>query len=239
MDEIDLVIFDLAGTTVVDGGQVPQAFTQALAGAGVAVGEDELRAVRGASKREAIRTLLAQKTGESGSGLQARADQVYTAFRQHLMESFDQQGVQAVPGAAQTFDHLQERGVQIALNTGFDRTITDLILDSLGWRQGRVQAVVCGDDVPQGRPAPYLIFRCMERVGVLDVRRVANVGDTVLDMRAGWNAGVRWNIGVLSGAGLQEQLSKVPHTHLISSVAELTCVIKVNTKRFPEIKPPP
>ena len=226
MEAMDLVIFDMAGTTVVDNGQVPQAFTLALTQAGVQVSQDELRAVRGASKREAIRTLLAQKTGESGAGLQAHADQVYIAFRQALMALFEGQGVQAIPGTEGTFDQLHDLGVKIALNTGFDRTITDLILGSLGWRQGRVEAVVCGDEVPQGRPAPYLIFRCMQQVGALSVHRVANVGDTVLDLQAGYHAGVRWNVGVLSGAHSMQQLFKVPHTHLIPGVAEFNRVIK-------------
>jgi len=57
-------------------------------------------------------------------------------------------------------------------------------------------AAVCGDDVAQGRPAPYLIFRAMESASARNVHRVANVGDTALDLLAGHNAGVRWNVGV-------------------------------------------
>jgi len=82
------------------------------------------------------------------------------------------------------------------------------------------------DDVSQGRPAPYLIFRAMEATGVLDVHRVANVGDTVLDLQAGWNAGVRWNIGVLSGAHTEERLRPMPHTRLLRSVAALLSLLE-------------
>jgi len=56
---------------------------------------------------------------------------------------------------------------------------------------------------------------------VTDVARVAAVGDTVLDLQAGANAGVRWNIGVLSGAHTRGQLEAVPHTVLLPSVADL------------------
>ena len=80
---------------------------------------------------------------------------------------------------------------------------------------------MCGDDVAEGRPAPYLIFRAMEATGVSSVHRVANVGDTILDLRAGHNAGVRWNVGVLTGAHQRQLLESVPHTHLLPSVAEL------------------
>jgi phosphoglycolate phosphatase-like HAD superfamily hydrolase len=84
-----------------------------------------------------------------------------------------------------------------------------------------VDAVVCGDNVLQGRPAPYLIFHAMEAAGARNVRHVANVGDTVLDLQAAHNAGVRWNIGVLSGAHSRAQLACAPHTHLLPSVADL------------------
>ncbi|WP_275003379.1 hypothetical protein [Promicromonospora iranensis] len=38
-----------------------------------------------------------------------------------------------------------------------------LLLERLGWQDGVIDAVVCTDDVPAGRPAPYLVHRAMER----------------------------------------------------------------------------
>ena len=73
----------------------------------------------------------------------------------------------------------------------------------------------------EGRPAPYLIFHAMEAAGVVDVRRVATVGDTTLDLEAGANAGVVWNVGVLSGAHDRASLEQAPHTHILTSVAAL------------------
>jgi phosphoglycolate phosphatase-like HAD superfamily hydrolase len=61
----------------------------------------------------------------------------------------------------------------------------------------------------------------MEATGAADVRTVANVGDTLLDLTAGANAGVRWNVGVLTGAHGRRVLERAPHTHLIPSVASL------------------
>jgi beta-phosphoglucomutase-like phosphatase (HAD superfamily) len=59
MRAIELVVFDVAGTTVCDDGQVPDAFRAALAEYGVTVGPDVIRGLRGASKREAVLALLA------------------------------------------------------------------------------------------------------------------------------------------------------------------------------------
>jgi beta-phosphoglucomutase-like phosphatase (HAD superfamily) len=51
LDEPELVIFDLAGTTVDDHGEVPDAFTAALADHGMEVTRDQVKSIRGSQKR--------------------------------------------------------------------------------------------------------------------------------------------------------------------------------------------
>src|SRR5215213_2597294 len=183
MKDVELVIFDLAGTTVEDRGEVPGAFAGALAEHGIEVTRAQLDGVRGSSKRQAVLQFI-----PDGPERQSRAAAVYDTFRAHLTRRYEADGVHPVAGADSTFRALRERGVRVALNTGFDRETTALLLGALGWGGGVVDAVVCGDDVARGRPAPYLIFRAMEAAGASSVRRVMNVGDTELDLRAGWSA---------------------------------------------------
>jgi phosphonatase-like hydrolase len=211
-----LVVFDLAGTTVEDRGQVPEAFTAALLAAGVQVSAEQVRQVRGASKRQALRELLPPGAEPSG-----QVERVYAGFITHLKGRFNTEGVHEIPGTAEVFRQLRGLGIRVVLNTGFDREITGYLLDGLGWRVGIVDGVACGDDVARGRPAPDLILRAMQITGVEDAHWVANVGDTTLDLRAGQAAGVGWNIGVLSGAHERTMLESAPHTHLITSVADL------------------
>lgn len=214
--QIDLVVFDMAGTTVEDGGQVPAAFSAALRECDIALSEADLANVRGASKREAIAALVAR---HAPAAWQGRADEVYTSFVHHLAREFAA-GVRPIPGAAETFAFLHARGIKVALTTGFDRDVGGMLLDALGWR-ALADAFVCGDDVERGRPAPYLIFAAMQATGVDCVHRVAAVGDTALDLQAGYNAGVQLNFGVLSGAHDRARLQAAPHTGLIASVADL------------------
>ena len=216
MSEIELVIFDLAGTTVEDRGEVPAAFAGALAAHGIEVTPEQLAGVRGATKRQAVLNFIPPGLDQS-----SRAAAVYASFCGHLARRYQTDGVHAVAGAASLFRSLRGRGIRVALNTGFDRETTALLLRALRWDGEVVDAVVCGDDVAQGRPAPYLIFRAMEAAGAVSVHKVANVGDTALDLLAGHNAGVRWNVGVLSGAHGRAALESAPHTHLLTSVAEL------------------
>jgi phosphonatase-like hydrolase len=216
MNELALVVFDMAGTVVKDRGEVPESFTAALEAHGLSVTSEELAAVRGSSKREAVRLLVSDEPEPD-----ILAERVYDAFHERLMERFRERGVEAIEGAQEVFAWLRRGGVGVALNTGFERDVTEALLRALKWDEGVVDAVVCGDDVGRGRPAPYLIFHAMEATGATDVRAVANVGDTSLDLMAGANAGVRWNVGVLTGAHPRAVLERAPHTHLIPSVASL------------------
>jgi phosphonatase-like hydrolase len=194
---------------------VARAFAAALADHGVEASAQEINAVRGAAKREAIATLCAPKYGADA----VRVAAVYSAFKAHLQRVFTREA-EPVAGAVQTFAWLRERGIKLALNTGFDRDITELLLDALHWR-GVAEAVICGDDVKVGRPAPYMIFRAMEATGTADVRQVLNVGDTVSDLQAARNAGVAVSVGVLSGAHSRQQLAAEASDFLIDSIADL------------------
>lgn len=219
MNELDLVVFDLAGTTVEDHGQVADAFTAALAACGVTVTPDQLQGVRGRSKRQAVQELV-----PDGPDRAQRVEAVYRLFVERLAKCYRTDGVRAVPGAEEVFRWFGRRNIRVALNTGFDRAITDLLLNALGWANRMVDAVVCGDEVKRGRPAPDLILRAMEITGTNDAHRVASVGDTALDLQAGHNAGVRWNIGVLSGAHSRSLLEQAPHSHLLADITQLPSV---------------
>ena len=221
MQEIKLIVFDLAGTVIEDAGQVPAAFTAVLRNYETEITSDSLREMRGASKREVIQRFVERQPGGSKADVLARTEEIYNSFRSTLAGMYEKDGVREIAGVTETFTWLQQRGVRVALNNGFDRTITELLVNSMQWDADLINAVICGDDVAQGRPAPYLIFRAMEMSEVTSVHQVTTVGDTVLDLQAGQNAGVRYNIGVLSGAHTKEQLEREPHTHLLSSVAVL------------------
>jgi phosphonatase-like hydrolase len=210
-----LVIFDMAGTTIEDRGQVPSAFASTLAANGITIGPDEVTLVRGASKRQAIRNLLPPSEAH-------HVDRIYAEFRRNLAVAYTTGGVRAVPGAASLIRNLRARGTKVALTTGFDRDIATLLLSSLGWTRHTIDAVVCSDDVTNGRPAPDMILLAMKLTAIDDPSTVANVGDTVLDLESAARAGVKWNIGVLSGAHARAALERAPHTEIIQSVDELT-----------------
>jgi phosphonatase-like hydrolase len=221
MPAIDLVVFDIAGTIIRDTGQVINAFAAAFRKHAVQVTEAEVRTLHGASKREVFKRYIERQFGPEDPENTGRIDRAYGSFRDILEATYATEGVHAIAGAESTFRWLRGHGIKIALNSGFYRKVTEIILRAVGWHEGVVDVIVCGDEVPRGRPAPFMIFSAMEATGVIDVRRVMVVGDTPLDLLAGANAGVRGVVGVLSGSHGIEGLGRVEHTHIVSSVAEL------------------
>jgi beta-phosphoglucomutase-like phosphatase (HAD superfamily) len=138
-----LVVLDLAGTTVRDRGEVPDAFVSALAEHGLRVTKEELVSVRGARKRDAVLRFVPE-----GGGREERAAAAYASFQEQLARRY-RESAAAIPGAEEAIAALRARGIRVALNTGFDRAITELLLSALGWDRV-ADAVVCGDDAEPG-----------------------------------------------------------------------------------------
>ena len=178
---IRLVVLDMAGTTVDEGGAVYVALHDAVAADRVNVGSEVTEAAvqewMGTEKRTAIRALT-----EAASGTVPDAEAVermYVDFRARLSTAYREAPPVPVAGTEEMFTELRRRGIRIALTTGFGRDIAEPLLASLGWTTGSigstdstVDAVVCGDEVAEGRPAPYLVFRAMERTGTRSVDEV-------------------------------------------------------------------
>jgi phosphonatase-like hydrolase len=228
---IELVVFDIAGTTVEDGDAVKKSFCAALSGAGIEVDPELVKAVMGLAKPEAIRILLAS-TGRSFSEGEVEATHEDFVRRMRAHYEFDP-SVCEIPGAAAAFATLRRAGIKVALNTGFGRTISQMVLARLGWHAPAViDADVASDEVPRGRPHPDMIRFLMARLGVTDPRRVAKVGDTKADLEEGTNAGCGMVIGVTSGTFTREQLQALPHTHILGSVAEVPELVLSAIKAF-------
>jgi phosphonatase-like hydrolase len=221
---VDLVAFDLGGTTVRDEGAVPYALQRALEPLGIRPNDDDVSAVRGMNKRSAIATLIHRVTTDN-RGADSAIDLAYERFVAALHAAYLEGPVEAAEGAEALFNWLHERDAKVAITTGFDRSTRELILRRLGWDDGRLDAVVGGDDVTAGRPAPYMLFRAMELTGARSVRRIAAIGDTVADLEAGTNAGASFVVGVLGGAHGLDLLGPARHTHIIHSLYALPPIL--------------
>jgi len=220
-DGIELIIFDMAGTTIEDRGEVLTAFKAALEKNQIHVSDDFLQDRRGASKKEVLRQCIEGQFGINAPENSKRIDQAYGDFRALLESLFAKNGIHPIQGAESTFQWLKKRNFKIALTTGFYRKVADIILQAAGWGEGMIDASVCSDEVAMGRPAPYMIFRAMEATRVTRVQGIVNVGDTTLDLLSAAYAGARGNVGVLTGTQTILHLGRIRHTHIIPSIHDL------------------
>lgn len=221
--KIALVVFDMAGTTVHDDDAVNICLKQALETAGVDVNRDEINEVMGEPKPVAIAKLLSRVRETHADTTDQDVIEIHDCFKTLMLTHYrEAPDVRAVEGAADVFRELRERGVRVALDTGFSRVIVDAILERLGWLGYELlDATVASDEVPRGRPYADLIERAMRLTEVDNPGSVAKVGDTPADLLSGDAAGCGWIVGITTGSHTRTQLERYPHTHLIERLDEL------------------
>ncbi|MFE2167081.1 phosphonatase-like hydrolase [Streptomyces sp. NPDC059447] len=223
-DHRGLVVLDMAGTTVADGGLVERAFERAAGHLGVEPGSADhaaklqyVRDTMGESKISVFRHLF---------GTEELAQRANSAFEQAYGELVDAGLISEIPGARATIEQLRAEGRTVVLTTGFARVTQDAILDALGW-QGLADLTLCPADAGgRGRPYPDMVLAAFLRTGAVDdVREIVTAGDTAYDMLSGTRAGAGTVAGVLTGAHEREALAGHGATHVLGSIAELPALL--------------
>jgi len=216
---IRLAVFDMVGTTVRSGDEVPSAFRKAFSSMGIALSDEAIATIRGKSKQEAVVELL-RANGVAEEAIPEVSRIVYDRFQQDLLRAF-QLTAEPIPGAQEVFEFLGQEGISVVLTTGLDRQTAQALIRGLGWDGPGLSGFVSGDDVSAGRPAPDLIWAAMRLAGVEDPGVVLVVGDTTADLEAAARAEAGWSVGVCSGAHTRARLESYPHSVILESVAEL------------------
>ncbi|QVL30080.1 HAD hydrolase-like protein [Telmatocola sphagniphila] len=218
---IELVVCDIAGTSLEDNDAVSHCFREALSEAGLQAPSTLINSVMGIHKPLAIRQIISEIGGTHKEAFLAQADVIHHDFVKRMIDYYTHDPeVREVPGASRVFAELRAAGIKIALDTGFGRKITNVIIERLAWKNS-IDASLCSDEVLRGRPHPDLILQLMGILGVSDPKKVCKIGDTPSDLQQGTKAGCGYVVGVTQGSHTREQLMKEPHTHLIGTIAEL------------------
>ena len=215
---LKLVVLDIGGTLIGDHGEVPDSMLGAFGRHGITVSPQEFSEWRGASKRAMVRHFVAREHKS-----EALIDPIYADFTRTVSKAYEK--VQPIAGAEQALKELAAMNLILATSTGFDGPLTKSILSRLGWQHYFV-ASITSDDVTDGRPAPYMLFRAMEAARVEETAAVMAVGDTPLDLQAANNGAMGAAIGVYSGAATEERLRKERSNGVLPSVAALPDLIR-------------
>ncbi len=225
MTRISLVVCDITGTLVDDGGAVVAAYGAALEGESIPFPPADVQAARGGNK-PAMLAAIAERAFGAGPRATEAGRRAFVQFESRLVREYTNGPLALFPDVEAALQELRKDGLKLATNTGFPLSLATVVLTRLEPLQRLFDAHVAGDEVPAGRPAPYMIQLAMQRTGVEDSARLLVAGDTPLDLRAGTNAGAAGVVGVLTGSHGVETLGRVRHTHLLPSIASLPALIR-------------
>lgn len=227
---IKLVVFDIAGTTVKDNGEIVTAFWNAMKEYGYTVPKKKISALMGYRKPEAIRKMVDEYEENKERVTDDYIDAIHERFLELMLQYYrNADEIVPLPGVMEVFSFLKENDVKIGLDTGFSSGITDVIVERLGWlRNGVVDYVVSSDEVPAGRPQPYMIRRMMGEAGIDDAAQVVKVGDTEVDVQEGKNANCKYSVAVTTGAFTREELEPYQPSFIIDDMKELVAIVSNN-----------
>jgi len=231
--EINCVIMDWAGTTIDFGCFAPvDAFMKAFEEKNIRISTAEVRQPMGMAKIEHIRQLL-------------RMERINNEFRNVFHRDWNEQDVTGlnmsfekrlfatlteytnpIPHVIDTVHAIRRKGIKIGSTTGYTRAMMDIVEPAAREKGYFPDHCVTPDDLPMGRPAPYMIFKNMINLNVQNTDCIVKVGDTMEDIREGLNAKV-WTIGVVVGSselGLSEtEIKELPEMVLQEKKAAVRC----------------
>ncbi len=229
--KIQAVLFDWAGTTVDYGSRAPvQVFLEIFRRIGIPISEAEARGPMGQAKREHIASVLSlprvaglwkEKFGSIPES--ADVDRLYADFLP-LQLSVLSQGSDVIPGIPQLIDDLRARGLKIGSSTGYTRALMAAVIPNALEQGYAPDVVLCSDEVPAGRPMPWLNLRACEALNVYPPASVVVVDDTPIGIQAARNAGM-WAVGItMTGNGLglsQADTESLPSDELEQRLGQL------------------
>lgn len=244
-----MMVFDMAGTVINEGGFVYKTLYQTLQQFHVPVCEREIKYWHGANKYEALDYFLKRSVMKNGAEFYNTkctigSDKVCEAscnvsklemdeflflqptlhhlFDKNLKEVyFSKNSVKFIDDKLPSkFCKIRENNIKIALNSGYSKDIQEIIIHNLHFKD-IINDYISSDVVQKGRPEPYMINALMRRNCILGPDQVIKFGDTKNDILEGHNARCSESIGVLSGAGTREDFESVGASRIIDSVMKI------------------
>jgi phosphonatase-like hydrolase len=214
--KFELIFFDLIGTTIKDSNEkeslVIDSFYRSFALNGFHLSYKKVNEQRGKRKREAIRNLIPE-------GLSTQLeDKIYQDFMSLLKSS--RSNFSEMPGALRLFKFLKSKNIKIALGSGLPMDFIQDLIDASQWQGVNFDYIGSSENFGIGRPDPIMILDAMDKLLVLDKKKVLKVGDTIVDVQEGKNAGV-YTAAVLTGTQRRAELEKQMPDFILKSIMQV------------------
>ena len=216
---IKLLVCDMAGTTINEGGIVYKTLYKTIKGYDIFIKPDDMKNWYGVNKKEVLQHFI--NTDNEYKDNETILPQMLNSFKKELKNNyFEDKSIKLIdPGLPDLFNKLRENGVKIALNSRFSVDIQEALIENLNMRDF-IDGYISSESVPRGRPEPFMIQELMNRFNITDPGQVIKVGDSKNDILEGKNANCFKSIGVLSGAETVENLKNVGADVILNSVMD-------------------
>jgi len=190
---IPAVILDWAGTMIDPGCCAPvAAMRRVLDRHGCSLADNAIRQGMGRAKKEHLRALLAT------CGQEAATEEIYPELEHEIFGEL-QAHAGLIPGAREFAQRLAEEGLKIGTTTGYTRAMMNVLAEAAARQGYSPDIIITPDEVPAGRPAPYMIYANALKLGIWPLWQCVKIGDTPDDIAEGRHAGL-WTVAVaLSG----------------------------------------
>jgi phosphonoacetaldehyde hydrolase len=258
--KVTTVIFDWAGTIVDYGCFAPAVvFVAAFKKKGIDITLEQARLPMGLEKKEHIKTICQmEEVSENWRQVSGKEftdndiDDIYNFFIPMQLSILPEYS-ELIPGALDTIEYLKSQNIKIGSTTGYNTTMMNIVVEESRKRGLEVDSLVCADEVPGGRPYPWMVYKNAISLREYPLDTFVKVGDTVPDILEGVNAGA-WSIGVIKSgnemgltekqvyelnddqyslkkAGISDKLNSAGAHYVIDSIEELPGIIEeINTR---------
>src|SRR4051794_36491234 len=129
MNKIKLIVFDIAGTTVKDNGEIANAFAEALKEFGYHVPTTKINPLMGYKKPQAIRMMVEEYESKKQMITDEYINAIHDRFLQLMIEHYKTtKEIVPLPNVLDVFSFVKDKGIKIGLDTGFSSDITEVII---------------------------------------------------------------------------------------------------------------
>jgi phosphonoacetaldehyde hydrolase len=199
---IKAVILDWAGTAVDYGSFAPTAvFLRLFEGQGVHITAEDARSGMGLMKKDHLRTILSRpavaeawKSAHGAPYSEADIDDLFQSFVPMQLAVLSEFAL-PIPGLLSVIKDLRAHGIKVGTTTGYLRSMMDVLAPKAKENGYEPDCIVCPDEVPNGRPYPWMCYRNAMQLDVYPLQAMVKVGDTLVDVEEGLNAGM-WTVGL-------------------------------------------
>jgi len=223
---IRMIVFDMAGTVINEDNVVYKTLQRAINDYGIAVDLNQVLAEgAGKEKSQAIRDIVnLHAPGHSEDSIQ----KIHSNFLTLLEAAYADLNVKPLDGALELFQLLRAKGIRTVLNTGYNQHTADQLLIKLGWTPGDTfDELVTASAVAHTRPQPDMILEGMRRCQLTNPAEVLKIGDSIIDIEEGKNAGCGITVGITTGAHTAEQLWSAHPDFVIHQLTDLVPMLSL------------